>query len=56
MPKKIMDLLVETSSFKNISVLAVPKPTSLKEAYYEYYYGIFAEYTDHSNNFFEKSK
>ena len=43
MPKKIMDLLVETSSFKNISVLATPMPISLKEAYYEYRYGIFSK-------------
>lgn len=41
--KQIMDLLVETSSFKNIYVLAIPMPISLKEAYYEYRYGIFAE-------------
>ena len=43
MPEKIMNLLVETSSFRNISVLATPMPISLKEAYYEYRYGIFAE-------------
>lgn len=43
MPKKIMNLLVETSSFKNISVLATPMPISLKEAYYEYRYGIFSK-------------
>ena len=43
MLKQIMDMLVETSSFKNISVLAIPMPISLKEAYYEYRYGIFAE-------------
>lgn len=42
-PKKLMDLLIETSSFKNISVLATPMPISLKKAYYEYRYGIFAE-------------
>lgn len=43
MPEKIMNLLVETSSFRNMSVLATPMPISLKEAYYEYRYGIFAE-------------
>ena len=35
MPEKIMNLLVETSSFRNISVLATPMPISLKEAYYD---------------------
>ena len=56
MPKELMDLLIETSSFKNISVLATPMPISLKKAYYEYRYGIFAEQGDHSNNFFKKSE
>lgn len=41
--EKIMDLVIETSSFKNILVYATPMPISLKEAYYEYRYGIFGE-------------
>ena len=42
-PEEIMDLLVETSSFKNIFVCSSPMPISLKEAYYEYRYGIFKD-------------
>lgn len=38
-----MNLLVETSPFKNISISSTPAPLSFKEAYYEYCYGIFAE-------------
>lgn len=41
--EKIMNLLVKTSSFKNISVLATPMPISLKEAFYEYRYGIYTK-------------
>lgn len=42
MPEKILEMVIETESFKNIFVLATPMPISLKEAYYEYHYGIFA--------------
>lgn len=42
MPEKILEMVIETKSFKNVLVLATPLPISLKEAYYEYRYGIFA--------------
>ena len=43
MPEKILEMVIETKSFKNVLVLATPIPVSLKEAYYEYRYSIFAE-------------
>ena len=36
-------MVIGTSAFKNEMVLATPMPISLKEAYYEYRYGIFAK-------------
>ena len=40
---KILEMVIGTSAFENEMVLATPMPISLKEAYYEYRYGIFAE-------------
>lgn len=45
--KEIVDRLFEevikTKSFKNVLISQMPMPISLKEAYYEYRYGIFAQ-------------
>lgn len=43
MAEKILEEVQKTSAFKNEFVLAIPMPISLKKAYYEYRYGIFAE-------------
>ena len=40
---KILEMVIGISAFKNEMVLATPMPISLKEAYYEYRYGIFAK-------------
>lgn len=41
--EKIFEMVKETSSFKEMLVKQTPLPISLKEAYFEYRYGIFAE-------------
>lgn len=43
MTEKILEMVIRKESFKNEMVLATEMPISLKEAYYEYHYGIFAE-------------
>ena len=40
---EILRMIIDTDSFSNEMVRATPTPISLKEAYYEYRYGIFAE-------------
>ena len=40
---KILEMVIGTQAFSNEMVLATPMPISLKEAYYEYRYGIFAK-------------
>jgi len=35
--------MMDTEAFSNEMVRTTPMPISLKEAYYEYRYGIFAE-------------
>ena len=43
MASEILRMMMDTEAFSNEVVRATPMPISLKEAYYEYRYGIFAE-------------
>ena len=43
MASEILRMMMDTEAFNNEMVRATPMPISLKEAYYEYRYGIFAE-------------
>lgn len=43
MTSEILRMMMDTEAFSNEMVRATPMPISLKEAYYEYRYGIFAE-------------
>ena len=43
MASEILRMNIDTEDFCNEMVRATPIPISLKEAYYEYRYGIFAE-------------
>lgn len=43
MVDRLFEMVIETKSFKNVFVTQTPIPISLKEAYFEYKYGIFAE-------------
>ena len=43
MASEILRMMMDTEAFSNEMVRATPMPISLKEAYYEYRYGIFAE-------------
>ena len=43
MASEILRMIIDTKAFSNEMVRATPMPISLKEAYYEYRYGIFAE-------------
>lgn len=43
MASEILRMIIDTEAFSNEMVRATPMPISLKEAYYEYRYGIFAE-------------
>lgn len=43
MVDRLFEMVIETKSFKNVFVTQTPIPISLKEAYFEYRYGIFAE-------------
>ena len=42
MASEILRMIIDTEAFCNEMVRATPIPISLKEAYYEYRYGIFA--------------
>ena len=41
MASMILRMIVDTEIFNNKMVRAMPMPISIKEAYYEYCYGIF---------------
>lgn len=43
MVSEIIRRIIDNESFSNEIVRATPMPISLKEAYYEYRYGLFAE-------------
>ena len=43
MASEILRMIIDTKAFSIEMVRATPMPISLKEAYYEYRYGIFAE-------------
>ena len=43
MASEILRMMMDTEAFSNEMVRATPMPISLKEAYYEYRYGRFAE-------------
>ena len=43
MASEILRMIIDTESFSNEMVRVTPMPISLKEAYYEYRYRIFAE-------------
>ncbi len=43
MASEILRMITDTESFSNEMATATPMPISLKETYYEYCYGIFAE-------------
>ena len=43
MASEILRMIIDTEAFNSEMVRATPMPISLKEAYYEYRYGIFAE-------------
>lgn len=43
MASEILRMMMDTEAFSNEMVRATPMPIALKEAYYEYRYGIFAE-------------
>ena len=43
MAAEILRMIIDTEAFSNEMVRATPMPISLKEANYEYRYGIFAE-------------
>ena len=43
MASEILRMIIYTEAFSNEMATATPMPISLKEAYYEYCYGIFAE-------------
>ena len=43
MASEILRMIMDTEAFSNEIVRDTPMPISLKEAYYEYRYGIFAE-------------
>ncbi len=43
MASEILRMIIDIEAFSNELVRATPMPVSLKEAYYEYRYGIFAE-------------
>ena len=43
MAANILRMIMDTEAFSNEMVRAASIPISLKEAYYEYRYGIFAE-------------
>ena len=43
MASEILRMIIDTEAFSNEMVRTTPMPISLKEAYYEYRYGIFAE-------------
>ena len=43
MASEILRMMMDTEAFSNEMVRATPMPISLKEAYYEYRYGIFAK-------------
>lgn len=38
---EILRMIIDTEAFSNEMVRAMPMPISIKEAYYEYCYGIF---------------
>ena len=40
---QILERVIHTHSFKNVYVKNTSMPISLKKAYYEYQYGIFAK-------------
>lgn len=40
---EILRIIIDIKAFSNEMVRVTPMPISLKEAYYEYRYGIFAE-------------
>lgn len=37
----ILRMIVDTEIFNNKIVRVIPMPISIKEAYYEHYYGVF---------------
>ena len=43
MDSEILRMIIDTEAFSNEMVRVTPMPISLKEAYREYRYGIFAE-------------
>ena len=43
MASEILRMIMDTEAFSNDMMRAAPMPISLKETYYEYHYGIFAE-------------
>lgn len=43
MASEILRMIIDTEVFSNEMMRAIPMPISLKEAYYEYRYSIFAE-------------
>ena len=43
MASEIFRMIIDTEVFSNEMMRAIPMPISLKEAYYEYRYGIFSE-------------
>lgn len=43
MASENLRMIIDTEAFNSEMVRATPMPISLKEAYYEYRYGIFAE-------------
>lgn len=42
MVEQIFERVIHTRSFSNVYILRSPMPISLREAYYEYRYGIFS--------------
>lgn len=43
MASEILRMIIDTEAFSNEMAAVTPMPISLKETYYEYRYGIFAE-------------
>ena len=56
MASVILRMIVDTEIFSIKMIRAIPMPTSIKEAYYKYCYGIFLNKLTYSNNLLKKAK
>ena len=55
--KKLFEEVKDSEFIKNALVLNTPMPISLKEAYYEYHYGIFSDaYLKKTTKFLKRAK